>query len=89
MCLLADCYADGVGVARDMPRAVSLWKRALAHPRLSPALAGGMACTLGTAYWNGDDGVPRDAELSSRYLQQAAALGDETAARSLRKLGLA
>ena len=89
LCLLGDCYADGAGVARDVPHAVSLWKRALAHPRFSPALAGGLACTLGLVYASGDDGVPRDAELSSRYLRKAAALGNEHAARSLRELGLA
>ena len=89
MFALGTCYADGAGVARDVPRAVSLWKRARAHPRCSPALAGATGSILGMTFWNGDDGVPRDAELAARYLRQAAALGDEPAARLLREFRLA
>ena len=86
---LGHCYANGAGVARDVSRAVSLWTRALTLPRCSPALAGEAAYVLGAVYWNGDDGVPRDAELAARYWRQAAALGDEPAARLLRRLGIA
>ena len=85
---LGNCYFTGAGVARDAPRAVSLWKRALAHPRCSPAAAGEAAHNLGMAYMNGGDGVPRNAELAARYWRQAAALGDETSMRELRDLGL-
>ena len=86
---LGSCYDNGVGVARDVPRAVLLWKRVLAHRRCSPALAVAAAYNLGTVYWNGVDGVARDRELAARYWRQAAALGSETAARTLRDRGLA
>ena len=86
---LGNCYSLGMGVARDVPRAVSLWTRALAHPRCSPAIAGATAHNLGVVYWKGVDGVPRDRELAARYWRQAAALGEESAARALRDSGLA
>ena len=86
---LGNCYSLGMGDARDLPRAVSLWKRALAHPQCSSDVAGGAAHNLGVTYWNGDDGVPRDRELAARYWRQAAALGDESSARELRDSGLA
>ena len=86
---LGNCYCLGMGVARDVPRAVSLWTRALAHRRCSSDVAGGAAHNLGAAYWNGDDGVERDTALAARYWRQAAALGEESAARALRDHGLA
>ena len=86
---LGICYSKGIGVARDALRALSLWTRALAHPKCSPAVAGGAASHLGAVYWDGDDGVPRDRELAARYWRQAAALGDASAARVLRDRGLA
>ena len=89
VCSLGACYSMGAGAARDLPRAVSLWKRVLAHPRRWPALVGAAAFSLGVAYWNGDDGVARDAELAARYWRQAAALGSESAVRELREAGLA
>ena len=89
LCALGHCYSTGAGVARDVPRALVLWKRALTHPQCVPALAGDTACKLGVAYWNGDDGVARDAELAARYLRQGAALRSESATRVLREVGLA
>ena len=86
---LGCCYSTGAGVMLDMPRAVSLWKRALAHPQCSPGVAGGSAYNLGATFWNGVDGVARDTALAARYYLQAAALGDESAARVLREEGLA
>ena len=86
---LGYCYSTGAGVALDMPRAVSLWKRALAHPGCSSDVAGFVAYNLGSVYWNGVDGVPRDRELAARYWRQAAALGYSSAARELRDRGLA
>ena len=86
---LGGCYGNGIGDARDVPRAVSLRKRALAHPQCSPVLAGGAAFCLGAVYWDGDVGVPRDRELAARYWRQAAALGSGSAARALRDSGLA
>ena len=85
---LGYCYSIGMGVARDIPRAILLWKRALAHPQCSSAIIAVAARNLGAAYWNGDD-VGRDAELAVRYWRRAAALGDAIAARTLREKGLA
>ena len=89
MYFLGNCYSTGIGVARDVPRAVSLWKRALALPDCSPMAAGFAAYNLGAAYWNGVDGVARDRELAARYWRQAADLGNEIAARTRREEGLA
>ena len=86
---LGNCYNTGAGVARDVQRAVSLWKRVLVHPRCSPWDVRVSSYNLGAVYCNGDDGVPRDDELAARYWRQAAALGDEGAARALREAGLA
>ena len=86
---LGCCYGNGIGDARDVPRAVSLWTRALAHPRCSSDVACVVAFSLGMAYWNGDDGVARDTALATRYWRQAALLGNESAARALRERGLA
>ena len=88
LCKLGICYHNGAGVARDVSRAVSLWKRALAHPQCSPANAGTAAFNLGAHYWNGLDGMASDPKLAARYLRQAAALGHETAVSTLRELGL-
>ena len=46
------------------------------------------AFNLGATYWKGD-GVPADRALAARYWRQAAALGNESAARLLREAGLA
>ena len=86
---LGACYYEGRGVARDALRALSLWQRVLTHPRASPSAIAAAARSFGLVHLKGDAGVPRDAELGTRYLRQAAAAGDETAARVLRQLGLA
>ena len=86
---LGNCYDSGMGGARDVPRAVSLWMRALAHPQCSSDVARFAAYNLGATYWNGVDGVGRDIALAARYWRQAAALGHESAARALRDRGLA
>ena len=86
---LGCCYYAGMGVASDVPRATSLWKRVLVHPQCSPAVVGNAACNLGSVYWDGVNGVVRDVELAARYWRQAAAVGDATAARALREEGLA
>ena len=85
---LGMCYHKGRGVACDTPRAIALYKRVLTHPRAAPSAMAAAAFHLGVGYWNGDDGVPSDAKLSARYMRQAAALGDESAARFVRELGL-
>ena len=84
---LGVCYGKGRGVARDAPRAIALWKRALAHPDAAQSGVALAARMVGASYCT-DDGVPVDRELGARYLRQAAALGDEPAARVLRELGL-
>ena len=88
LCALGRCYCFGAGVARDVPRAVTLYNRALAHTHVSSSIAAGAAFNLGVAYWNDEDGVVRDAELAARYWRQAAALGHERAVRVLRENGL-
>ena len=88
MLSLGVCYANGRGVVRDVPRAVALYKRALAHPDAGPRLAAAVANNLGITYWGGADGVPRDAALGVRYLRQAAALGDEDATRYMHARGI-
>ena len=85
---LAGCYKTGAGVAQDVSHAVSLWKRALAHPRCPVWAATAAAHNLGAEYWNGVGGVARDHVVAVCYWWQAVALGDETAARMLRELGL-
>ena len=85
---LGNCYEMGAGVARDVVRAVSLWKRVLAHPRCPPAVIRAAAYNLGVVYRRGDDGVARDDELGACYWRHATALGDEQAARALRENGL-
>ena len=86
---LGCCYGMGIGVARDVPRAVSLFTSALAHSFCMPGTAAFAAYNLGAVYWDGDVGVPRDRELAARYWRQAAALGYESAERELRGRGLA
>ena len=88
ICALGNCYSMGTGVARNVPRAMSLWKRALAHPHCQALSAGIAAHNLGANYWHGEDGVPRDPDLAVRYWRRAAALGYEIAARALRELEL-
>ena len=77
----------GRGVVRDPPRAMELYKRALTHPRSQQSIRASAACYLGMMCVSGD-GVPREPALAARYLRQAAALGDETAARLLCETGL-
>ena len=86
---LGVCYNRGSGVARDVPRAIALCERVLAHPRADPQAVAAAALILAVAYWNGDDSVLRDRKLGARYLIRAATLGNVTAARYLRELGLA
>ena len=85
---LGTCYGVGRGVACDVPRAIALWMRVVAHPRAAPPTVAAAAFSLGVRYGYGADGVPRDTELCVRYMRQAAALGQETAARYLREAGL-
>lgn len=80
-------YASGRGVARDLPRAVALYKRVLAHPHALPTTVANAAFNLGLKYMKGD-GVASNVEEGLRLLLRAAALGDETAPRLLRELGV-
>ena len=82
------CYSRGIGVAQDVPRGVLLMERALSHPQCPRGIARDTSQSLGSIYWNGDAGVPRDRELAVRYWRQAASLGSETAVRQLREHGL-
>lgn len=88
LCALAKCYSAGRGVERDVPRAISLFTRAVAHPRARPTTVTSAATHLGVAHVNGLNGTTHDIALGLRYLRQAAAGagGNETAARVLREL---
>jgi len=65
---LARLYADGRGVAQDLPKAIELWSRA--------AEAGNVTArfNLGLQYANGS-GVPKDMKKAASYLLQAAESG--------------
>lgn len=61
-------YADANGVAKDEARAFKLYRQAAEHGN-APA-----AYNLGRAYWFGQQGQPRDFDLSFRYMKDAAEL---------------
>ena len=82
---LGACYAAGRGVARNVPHAMTLWEHTLASGE--PAVVAIAALNLGLQYVHGEN-VPKDDIAAARYLRQAAALGDETAARVLREAGI-
>lgn len=79
---LGACYAAGRGVARDLPRAVTLWQRVLAHPQASQSDVAIAAGSLGVSL------MPGDPVRGVLFLRRAAAAGNESAARCLRDLGL-
>lgn len=82
---LGFAYASGRGVARDVPRAVALYERALAHPAIEPGVAADAASALGRIYLDGEGGVARDVARGIAYVRRAVALGSEPAAWLLRE----
>ena len=72
-------YEDGLGVERDMARALGYYRRGAEHG------SGKAQFRLGTLYWLGAPGVAVDHEQGRRYLAMAAAGGDAEAARHLQQ----
>lgn len=70
-------YEDGLGVAKDIPRALTYYRRGAENGSQKAAFR------LGLMYWLGTPDVPRDATIGRHFLEQAAAAGDEDAARYL------
>ena len=70
-------YEDGLGVARDVERAMAYYRRG--------ALLGSPKAMFraGVMYWLGAPGVPADRGEGRRYLSMAAAAGDSEAQRYL------
>ncbi|MBO9579699.1 MAG: sel1 repeat family protein [Sphingobium sp.] len=71
--LLATLLVQGKGTARDIPRAVALYKKAMADGFLNSATS------LGMLYLNGRY-QPADVEYGARLLEEAAKLGERRAA---------
>lgn len=76
-------YEDGLGVARDMERALAYYRRGAANGSVKAAFR------VGKLYWLGAPGITRDEAEGRRYLAQAAATGDGEAARILAAAGTA
>lgn len=70
-------YEDGLGVDKNMPRALTYYRRGADNGSQKAVFR------LGLIYWLGLPSVPRDAVLGRHYLELAAAAGDEEAARYL------
>lgn len=70
-------YEDGLGVAKDIPRALAYYRRGADNGSRKAVFR------LGLIYWLGTLDVARDAAAGRHYLELAAAAGDEDAARYL------
>lgn len=70
-------YEDGLGVTRDMPRALAYYRRGAGNGSQKAVFR------LGLLYWVGAPGVARDRDEGRRFLAQAAADGDREAAAYL------
>lgn len=75
---LGNLYEDGLGVEKDIPRALAYYRRGADNGSQKAVFR------LGVLYWFGAPGVPRDMAEGRRYLALAAADGDQEAARYLR-----
>lgn len=71
-------YEDGLGVPRDMQRALAYYRRGAENG------SGKAVFRVGMLLWLGTPEIPRDAAEGRRYLAIAAADGDQDAARYLR-----
>jgi len=74
-------YEDGLGVERDMERAVALYRRGAENGSVKAQFR------IGKLYWLGAPGVAVDREEGRRYLAMAAANGDDEAAAYLAEGG--
>ncbi|PKO82963.1 MAG: sel1 repeat family protein [Betaproteobacteria bacterium HGW-Betaproteobacteria-11] len=70
-------YEDGLGVVKDIPRALAYYRRGADNGSRKAVFR------LGLVYWLGTPDVPRDAAIGRHYLELAAAAGDDDAVRYL------
>jgi len=70
-------YEDGLGVPRDIARALAYYRRGADNGSVKAAFR------IGKLYWFGAPGIARDEAAGRRYLALAAAAGDGEAARYL------
>lgn len=70
-------YEDGLGVAKDIPRALAYYRRGANNGSQKAVFR------LGLIYWLGTPDVARDVTAGRHYLELAAAAGDDDAARYL------
>lgn len=68
-CLLANLYHLGLGVERDLKKAMNLYEKAVI---LGDAIA---ANNLAGIYRSGDAEIDRDVDLAEKFLSQAKSLG--------------
>lgn len=74
-------YEDGLGVPRDMQRALAYYRRGAENG------SGKAVFRVGMLLWLGTPEIPRDRAEGRRYLAIAAAAGDQDAARYLGDAG--
>ncbi len=75
---LGAMYANAIGVGRDYPKALAYYQRALAT-RTPEAYT-----NLGVLYFDGR-GVPRDRNKACEYWREGSSLGEDAAARNLKR----
>ncbi len=75
---LGAMYAEGRGTGRNYGRAIDYYQRAI------DAKTPGAYTNMGVLY-EGGRGVPRDRNKACEYWREGSALGDEVAARNLRR----
>lgn len=75
---LGAMYAEGSGVRRDYAKARDYYQRAIV------AKTPGAYTNMGVLYANGQ-GVPRDRNKACEYWREGSALGDDAAAKNLRR----
>jgi TPR repeat protein len=75
---LGAMYAEGSGVRRDYAKARDYYQRAIA------AKTPGAYTNMGVLYANGQ-GVPRDRNRACEYWREGSALGDDAAAKNLKR----
>lgn len=75
-------YEDGLGVEKDIDRALAYYRRGAANGSVKAVFR------LGIVYWLGTPDVPKNEAEGRRYLSLAAANGDQEAARYLSQASL-
>jgi len=78
---LADYYFDGLVIDQDR-RTAAVWYQRAAEQGYAPAQT-----NLGWLYFNGYDGVAPNRAVAIHWFNEAAAQGNQAAAKNLRALG--